>query len=181
MCVHMKAELTTGSVLFGQAVRYLQLVGRWPLLSAPACLLTSHKGWFSISLLQILSGFGCGPGGSKHQLESQKLQAKTFFFWFNIHSHLWVTTWRMFQYCWQEPVRAAWNKQSRVFGKAFSRKVHWACTLYWKFGQTGRIKTLKHQTWRECGTDCCGDSFVFLPHVFPSVGFCDYMWLPHSL
>lgn len=69
----------------------------------------------------------------------------------------------------------------RVFGRAFSWKVHWVYTLYWKFGQTGRIKALKHQIWRECGTGCWGDSSVVLPHVFPSVGFCDYMWLPHSL
>lgn len=49
-------------------------------------LLTSHRGLFSIGLLQMLSGFGCGTGGSEHQLESQKLQAKNVFFWFIIHT-----------------------------------------------------------------------------------------------
>lgn len=97
------------------------------------------------------------------------------------YTHLWVTKWRMFQYCWKERVWAGRNKQPRVFGKAFWCKVQWGYTLSWKFGQTGRIKTLKHQIWRECGTGCWGDSSVVLPHVFPSAGFCDYMWLPHSL
>lgn len=70
------------------------------------------------------------------------------------------------------------NKQPKLSWKALSS---WLYTPCWKFGWTGRIKTLKHQIWRECSTGCWGDSFLVLPHVFPSVGFCDYMWLPHSL
>lgn len=44
-------------------------------------------------------------------------------------THLWVTTWRMFQHCWKEAVRAVRNKQSSVFGKAFSCTVHWVYTV----------------------------------------------------
>lgn len=55
-------------------------------------LLKSREGLFSISLLQMPSGFGCGTGGSQHQLESQaKLQAKECFVFFSFsvyYTHL---------------------------------------------------------------------------------------------
>lgn len=140
-------------------------------------LLTSHEALFNRSLLQMPSGRGCGPGGSEHQLESQKLQAKNLFITHDCE-------WRhegCFILVENNLSEQGENKQPKLSGKAFSCTVRWLYTSCWKFGWTGWIKTLKHQIWRECSTGCWGDSSLVLPHVFPSVGFCDYMWLPHSL